>query len=128
MKCPNCGYEDFYAISFATGPGCVEGGAWEPIEVSGVPVEAYLCKKCGRIELYGTKALKVIKAGEEEKAKHEAEKLAKEKRTKDLLREKEKLEAIIKDENQTVKAVREAEERLKEVNKELPSFGPCGNH
>lgn len=128
MKCPNCGCEDFYAVSFATGPGCVEGGAWEQIEANRIPVEAYLCKKCGRIELYGTKTLKAIKAGEEEKAKQEAEELAKAKRKEALLKEKEKLEAIVRDENQTVKTVREAEERLKEISKELPSLEPCGNH
>ena len=128
MKCPNCGNEEFYSISFTTGGGCVEGGAWEPIEASGVPVEAYLCKKCGRIELYGTNALEAIKAREEEKAKQEAEKMAVEKRKDALLKEKEKLEAIVRDENQSVKAVREAQERLKEINKELPSGEPCGNY
>ena len=130
MKCPNCGCEDFYVDQLRTGCGCTEGGAWEAIEVNRCPVVAYLCKKCGRIELYGPESLARYQAQDQERAKKEAEKLAKEKRTAFLLKEKERLEKIVNDENQTVKAVRNAKNRLEAIYKELnikDGVYPCGN-
>ena len=126
MKCPNCGCEDFYVDQLKTGGCCTEGGAWEPIEVNGCPVVVYLCKKCGRIELYGPDSLAKHIEQDQEKAKKEAEKIANEKRKAALLKEKEELEAIVNDENQTVKTVRKATERLQRINEEL-KYGPCGN-
>ena len=123
MKCPNCGCKDFYETTLRTGPNCTEGGAWEAIEVSGVPVEAYICKKCGRIELYGLKAKFAIEAQEQEHAKKEEEKAKAENRKAFLLKEKERLEALIKDENQTVRAVNQAKEELEKVRSELRDMG-----
>ena len=119
MKCPNCGCEDFYVDQLRTGCGCSEGGAYEPIEVNGCPVVAYLCKKCGRIELYGPESLARYQAQEQKKAEEESEKISKEKRKASLLKEQAELEIIVNDENQTVKAVRQAAIRLEKINEEL---------
>lgn len=121
MKCPNCGCSDFYEDILRTGMGCTEGGSGVPITVYGQPVTAYLCKKCGRIELYGEESLKAIKKSEALIAKRENERIAAERRREALLKEKETLEAIVNDENQTVKVVKQATKRLEEIKKELGS-------
>lgn len=127
MKCPNCGCEDFYIDRLRTGSGCVEGGAWEPIEINGCQVVTYLCKKCGRVELYGPDSLAKYQAQEKERIEKEQKQLEAEKRKSNLLKEKARLEAIAEDENQTVKAVRKANERLEKINEELKN-GPRGNY
>ena len=126
MKCPNCGCKDFYADYLRTGCGCTEGGAWEAIEFNGKPVTAYLCKKCGRIELYNPEAVLAIQKKEQEAAKKEAERIAEEKRIEALKKEIEGLEAIVNDENQTVKEYKKAKARLEKIKKEI-KVGPCGN-
>lgn len=126
MKCPNCGCNDFYVGNLRTGCGCTEGGAWEAIEFNGRPAAAYLCKKCGRIELYCPESVSDIQKKEQETAKKEAERLAKENRIAALKKEKEELEAIVNDENQTVKEYKKAKARLEKINEEIET-GPCGN-
>ena len=129
MKCPNCGCEDFYVDQLRTGCGCTEGGAWEPIELNGCPIITYLCKKCGRVEFYAPDSLARYQAQDKKRLEEEQKRLDDEKRRNHLLKEKERLEALVKDENQTVKAVRKANERLEKINEELKTkIGPCVNY
>ena len=126
MKCPNCGCADFCVSTLRTGPCCAEGGAWEPIEFNGRKIVAYLCKKCGRIELFSPESVVDIQEKEQEEAKKEAERIAEEKRMAALIKEKEQLEAIVNDENQTVKEYKKAKNRLEKINKEIKTE-PRGN-
>ncbi len=119
MKCPNCNCEVFYKDTLMTGGYCTEGGAWKPIEVHGCPVDAYICKNCGRIEFYSLEALKKHVAEDERKAKEETFIKAKEEKKAKLLSEKKELSLIVNDENQTIKRVKEAQERLKKIESEL---------
>ena len=52
MKCPNCGCEDFSSAGWLeTDSNALEGGSLQ-IMMNGRPVNAYVCKNCGRIELF----------------------------------------------------------------------------
>ncbi len=122
MKCPNCGSQDFYSLNLENDQNYLEGGGGE-VRISGFKLHAYLCKKCGRIELYSTEGLSGIKAQEQKRIEEEAAKEAKEKRKSFLLKEVERLQAIIEDENQTVRAVKQAEEEIEKARKELKELG-----
>ena len=123
MKCPNCGCQDFYDLTLFTDKNYFDGGGGEVYLSGQFKLHAYLCKKCGKVELYSPDGLFGIKAQEKKHAEEEAARFAAEKRKEFLLKEKERLEAFIKDENQTVKAVNQAKEDLDKVRSELRDLG-----
>lgn len=51
MKCPNCGCEEFYSTTLMTDCNAVDGGCLN-IMINGELVEAKVCKKCGKVELF----------------------------------------------------------------------------
>lgn len=114
MKCPNCGNETFKTVE--THDICILRTSGEITQVA----IAYACEKCGRIELYmpeswirqNIDAKKI----DEDKKNFYAEKTE---RIKKLKMKIDNLKEIINDENQTVKAVREANEKITELEKEL---------
>ena len=115
-----------------TNGNCTEGGAHQPIEINGKPIAAYICKNCGRVELYGVESLATYKAVEL-KAKQDAEaKVAREKRKIVLEERKKELKKIIADDNNTVKAVNSAKYELEKIEKELADLNsysqPFGNY
>ena len=123
MKCPNCGCANFYESTLRTGCGCTEGGAWEPIELNGRPVVAYLCKKCGRVELYAPDALADILKKEEETKRKQEEEILKEKAIKELRARREELLLIVRDENRTVKEVNAARNEIASIENKLKQLG-----
>lgn len=119
MKCPNCGCADFYESTLTTGFGCTEGGSLVPIILFEGSIKGYICKNCGRVELFSPTGLEnCLKRETEEKKRVEFES-SKQERIQALKKEIEQLKIITKDENQTVKVVKEAERRLMEAENEL---------
>ena len=110
MKCPSCGGTEFVPYELAIGMA----GEYEE------QVDAFACMGCGRIEVYARKNILDRKADQirqaqriqEERKEIDAEIAAKEK-------ELEELKKIIGDENQTVKNVREAKEKMVEVQNRI---------
>ena len=83
-------------------------------------VDAFVCLKCGRVEFYAKKEIVDKRLAEAERKKEiEAERERIDQEIALKQKELSKLEAVAKDENQTVKAVREAEERIAQVKKEI---------
>lgn len=119
IKCPNCGCEEFYSDLVKTNGSCIEGGAWQPIEINRKPITAYVCKKCGRIELYSLEALDAFKEAEKKRKKAEEEAVSRENRIQSLEKEISRLKAIISNDNNTVKSVNSAKKRLPEAEREL---------
>ncbi len=84
-------------------------------------MDAFVCTDCRRIELYAPddRFAESVKA-EEDRVKKFSSKVEKlHLQLKDLKEELERCKAIAADENQTVKAVREAEARIKELSEEI---------
>lgn len=110
MKCPSCGGTEFVPYELAIGMA----GEYEE------QVDAFACMGCGRIEVYARKNILDRKAdqirqaqrNQEERKEIDAEIAAKEK-------ELEELKKIVGDENQTVKNVREAKEKMVEVQNRI---------
>lgn len=110
MKCPSCGGTEFVPYVLAIGMA----GEYEE------QVDAFACMGCGRIEVYARKNILDRKADQirqaqriqEERKEIDAEIAVKEK-------ELEELKKIIGDENQTVKNVREAKEKMVEVQNRI---------
>lgn len=113
MKCANCSCNEFYIMQD------LETSNGERVKINGCAIKAYLCKKCGKIEFYSPLALKKFKDYEEKKKQEEAAEKARKEKIDSLNKEIEELKAIIGDDNQTVKAVREASSKLEEKEKEL---------
>ncbi len=105
-----------------TGGYCTEGGAWTPIEINGKPVIGCICKKCGHIEFFSKEALAKYNKDCADKKKADIAKQVAAKRYESLKKELKQLEDVIKDENQTVKAVKDAKERIEKVRKELSAI------
>ena len=111
-KCPHCGSTEFVGIPLASVSGLDVG--YDEY------VSAMACVKCRHVELVAypevvEKELNRIKT-EEKKA---AEKVKLEKRIKEIKSEIDNLKKISKDENQTVKTVREAKEKIIQLEEEL---------
>lgn len=110
MKCPSCGGTEFVPYELAIGMA----GEYEE------QVDAFACMGCGRIEVYARKNILDRKVDQirqaqriqEERNEVDAEIAVKEK-------ELEELKKIIGDENQTVKNVREAKEKMVEVQNRI---------
>ena len=116
MKCSNCGCEEFYTGDLNHRTGCDLNGK---LVIQVYKIDAYICKKCGKIELYSTDFVnKKIKIEEEKKAKEEEERKKKEK-LQALLDKKNELINFINDENNTVKAVNEAKAELEKIEYEI---------
>ena len=132
MKCPNCGCEIFYERKITTNGCCTEGGAWQPIIIGSFEMKGFICKKCGRVEIYCPEAPEAFE--EQEEAEKKAIKAAKEKqnRINALVSKRDELLKIVSDENQTVKAVREAKSELEKIDRELENLqgknGWSGNY
>ncbi|MDY0236632.1 MAG: hypothetical protein RBR71_11410 [Gudongella sp.] len=82
--------------------------------------ESFACVNCGHIEFYAIQS-KLDKQLEHNKKEEERKKLAAEydKQIEAKKAELEKLRSIIADENQTVKAVKEAENKIVDVENEI---------
>ena len=111
-KCTACGSEELKPIPILYGSIC-EGKVEQT-------VDSFYCTQCGHIELYA-RSTEIQKCVEKEKLQKAAEEetKAREAEIKRLELRKAELKAIISDENQTVKAVREAETELKNVEMTL---------
>ena len=115
MKCPNCGGVEFgdYDIGHSH---CVEGQFISS-------VNAYVCLNGGRVELYAKQEIldqRMAKLKKEQEAAAEATRINQQIEAKK--QELEELRAIIDDENQTVKAVKEAQEKVNQVENEIRSL------
>lgn len=116
MKCPNCGNETFVAVQLHD--VCILYGYGNVEQV----VIAYACEKCGRVELYMPKKWVQDNIDAKKLAKAEKEFYAeKEERISCLKKRIEQLKPVIDDENQTVKAVKEAQRKIIELENELSS-------
>lgn len=110
MKCPSCGGTEFVPYGLAIGMA----GEYEE------QVDAFACMGCGRIEVYAktnildrkVDQIRQAQRIQEERNEVDAEIAVKEK-------ELEELKKIIGDENQTVKNVREAKEKMVEVQNRI---------
>lgn len=116
MKCPNCGKTDFEKMDL-----------YDIIILDGSAkqlVDSYVCMNCGRVELFMPKELIEKKNNErnnerryQEELKQAQENLNRqEARLQSHIRE---LEDFIKDENNTLKAIKSAQEELSETQKQL---------
>ena len=118
MKCPSCGGTDFVPYQFA-----------EYVISEFKPhVDSFVCVNCGRVEFYARESdLKAtvvnFKAKQEREAKLAEEKARAEEKIRGYKKELEGLKAIVNDENQTVKTVKEAQARIIEIEKELEGLG-----
>lgn len=132
MKCPNCGGQIFYEREITTNGNCTEGGAWQPILLGSFQMMGFICKNCGRVEIYCPGSPESFKKQEAAQKKAAEEEQTRQQRVEELNNRKKVLNAIVSDENQTVKAVREAKEELVRIDEELkvlnPKKGPCGNY
>ena len=106
FRCANCGGTDF-EITKIGDILATEGAIW---------VHSYVCTKCGHIELFDPDfdafADYLNELAEQERQAKIAERQKKEEERK---QEMKRLEAIINDENSTVKQVREAQEKLNKL-------------
>ena len=119
MKCSNCGCEEFYSADLYQPIDSCECRLRGPIVIDRYKIDAYICKKCGKIELYSTDFVnEKIRIEEEKKAKEEEERKQKEK-LQALLDKKSELINFINDENNTVKAVNEAKVELEKIEYEI---------
>lgn len=114
MKCLRCGNDELHQITLEF--ECFEDLVFGPQRTA----DAFACYKCGHIEL---KLSKEELERYHEKVKQEAKEKAKKKRyeklVKKLEKEAEELKKIINNENNTVKSVKEAQEKLIKINLEL---------
>lgn len=112
MKCPNCGKSEFRkAKLFDT---CILEGYQTEL------YQAYACINCGRIEMYmpedwGTKILAAEREAEEKRKRAEEQK-REEQRLRDRMAE---LEAILQNENYTLKELKEAQRELTAIQDKL---------
>ena len=149
MKCPNCGKENFIEMRLYVPSlecNCSEAyGLTKETKVNlGIPfsdkkeyggqnyntircfgfncdAKCYVCRNCGRIEFYSNYP------EIQEKLRIEKEKREKEEKDKNdfinsLKKEIEDLKLIVKDENRTVKEVKEASERLSVAENKLKNI------
>ena len=115
MKCPNCGCTDFenYSIGHSE---CVEGRFISS-------VDAFVCANCGRVELYAKQDILNQKRAQSQKQKEVDDECARiDAQIAAKKKELAELNSIVNDENQTVKAVKEAKERLIQVQNEINSL------
>ena len=118
-KCPSCGGTDFVPYQFAS----YLATEFTPL------VDTFACTKCGRVEFYARPdqlkgSIDKIKRDQELDAQIAEYDI----KIQEKERELERLRAIANDENQTVKAVKEANERIFEVENEirmLQAQKPC---
>lgn len=115
MKCPFCGPSEFIEIPlisiFIDGTIYAENGT------------SMACTKCGHVEIKADlDMLKKILDREKTEQKNKEMIAELEKEIQSLEEEKERLEKIIADENQTVKNVRIAKEKIASLNDDLHSL------
>ena len=83
-------------------------------------VDSYVCMDCGRMELTAKpEQLQAIRDSRRERERKDAELADIHERISSLNREIAELKLIVDDENQTVKAVKEAARRIPELEAEL---------
>lgn len=114
MKCSVCGSEKLFEMSIINSNILRTEGSVKQSVIS------YACEECGHIELYATQEMinkhrETVKLEEEREIKLENLK----KKLASVNEDIDRLEAIIVDENQTVKTVNEAKSKLNELKKEL---------
>ena len=110
MKCPSCGGTKFVPYGLAIGIA----GEYEE------QVDAFACMGCGRIEIYARENIldrKVDQIREAQRIQEERNEIDAEIALKE--KELEELKKIIGDEDQTVKNVREAKEKMVEVQNRI---------
>ncbi len=114
MKCSVCGCNNLFEVriidsEILSGYGVVEQS-----------VKSYACEKCGHVELYVSQEY-LDKRNRQIRLKKEHEAKIAELKQKIAAKESEieNIKKIISDENQTVKTVREAKEKLDKLESEL---------
>lgn len=109
-KCLMCGSTEFVPYTIASGMV----GEYDNY------VNGYACVNCGFIGLYAQEErLQMILRRNEEKLRREKEKDELQKQVNDLNAKLRELKAIVVDENQTVKAVKEAKGSIIHVENEI---------
>ena len=113
-KCPACGGTDLVPYQFAS----YTITEFRPF------MDAFMCADCGRLEFYALEDRRKscvdsnrARAAEEKEKSIQIEQL--ESQLADLKRELERCNAIADDENQTVKAVKEAKFRIQDLSNEI---------
>jgi len=114
-KCTACGSTDLSSVDMINLLGIIlECG--RPREMP----ESYACNVCGHIDMYAKdETLNRFRAEKTAKAERDAEAEKIRMRLDELNAKRKELEAIISDENQTVKAVKQAEIDLSNVRREI---------
>jgi len=114
-KCTACGSTDLSKVDMVHLLGIIlEGGRSKEMP------DSYACNICGHIDLYAqTMTLDRCQAANKAKAEKDAEVERLKKALEGLRAEEQNLNAIISDENQTVKTVRQAEADLNDVRKRI---------
>lgn len=117
MKCLNCGSQEFFQIELLNTKIILDFPRNAQI------VTSYACKKCGHVELFIPQEIIDDRLAKENR-KFEAEKLKSDcsQKIEELKKQIADLELIIKDENQTVKAVKQAQEELTNKQKDLNHY------
>lgn len=114
MKCPNCGNTEFEKMSIIDSDICAtEGRVWQI-------VDAWVCVNCGRVELYMPKK-NIDERLEENRIEAEHQKAVEiRKQAENRLRIRmQELTEILKDENRTIKELKEVQQELNEIQNKL---------
>jgi predicted nucleic-acid-binding Zn-ribbon protein len=117
MKCSQCGGTKFLDIQVSFG-GC-NAFSGDGVEYPRT-ADSFVCEKCGHIELFIEKATLTAyyEKVKQDKELEQAQKIYNQERKK-LQGEITRLEILIKDENQTVKTIKDAKEQLNRLQNEL---------
>ncbi len=115
-KCPVCGCTELVPYQFAE----YVISEFRPF------MDAFMCADCGRIEFYAPedrrkKCVETTRAKNAEEKEKAAQIELLESQLAELNAELERCKAIANDENQTVKAVREAEASIQELSEKIRS-------
>lgn len=116
-KCPVCGCTELVPYQFAE----YVISEFNPF------MDAFMCADCGRIEFYAhenkrKKCIDNARARMAEEKDRTTQLLDLEPQLAELKSELDRCNAIVNDENQTVKAVRDAESRALELSKEITNL------
>jgi len=120
MKCTNCGSHELVRCGIPS-----EGGG-ELVSVRNA--ETYACKQCRHVEFFLLETeIQAIAVREKKQADYEDQVKQYEQKKAALQKQIDELRRVVSDENQTVKAVNEAKEKVMQLENELRNLRKPGN-
>lgn len=114
MKCPNCGKKEFIEMPLFESSVLATSGRITQL------VDSFVCLHCGRVELYMPEELINEKLERDQKEWERLQAAENRKKEEQQLRHRmNELETILKDENRTLKELKNAQKELSEIQEKL---------